>query len=86
MRRGKMKSLKLTGLVASVLILGTACEKDNDEPASNTITDVVVANTNFSTLKSAVVKADLQETLKGAGPFTVFAPDDAAFAARRPRT
>ena len=81
MRRGKMKSLKLTGLVASVLILGTACEKDNDEPASNTITDVVVANSNFSTLKSAVVKADLQETLKGAGPFTVFAPDDAAFAA-----
>jgi len=76
-----MKSLKLTGLVASVLILGTACEKDNDEPASNTITDVVVANSNFSTLKSAVVKADLQETLKGAGPFTVFAPDDAAFAA-----
>src|ERR1043165_2672275 len=83
MRTGKMKSLTLTGLVASVLILGTACDKDNDEqqPASNTITDVVVANSNFSTLKSAVVKADLQETLKGAGPFTVFAPDDAAFAA-----
>ena len=82
MRTGKMKSLTLTGLVASVLILGTACDKDNDEqqPASNTITDVVVANSNFSTLKSAVVKADLQETLKGAGPFTVFAPDDAAFA------
>jgi uncharacterized surface protein with fasciclin (FAS1) repeats len=81
MKTGKMKSLKLTGLVASVLILGTACEKDNDEPASNTITDVVAANSSFGTLKSAVVKADLQETLKGTGPFTVFAPDDAAFAA-----
>lgn len=82
MKPGKMNFLKLTGLVASVLIFGTACEKDNDEqPVSNTITDVVAASSNFSTLKSAVVKADLQATLKSAGPFTVFAPDDAAFAA-----
>jgi uncharacterized surface protein with fasciclin (FAS1) repeats len=81
MKPGKMNFRKLTGLVASVLIFGTACEKDNDEPVSNTITDVVSANSNFSTLKSAVIKADLQGTLKGAGPFTVFAPDDAAFAA-----
>ena len=80
MKPGKLNFIKLTGVVASVVIFGTACEKDNNEPVSNTITDVVVANSNFSTLKSAVVKADLQTTLKGAGPFTVFAPDDAAFA------
>ena len=48
---------------------------------TNTITDIVVSNSNFTTLESAVLKANLQATLSGAGPFTVFAPDDAAFAA-----
>ncbi|HMU44894.1 MAG TPA: fasciclin domain-containing protein [Chitinophagaceae bacterium] len=68
-------------LALSIPVLITGCEKDNDAFASNTITDVVVAGANFSTLESAVVKAELQTTLSGAGPFTVFAPDDAAFAA-----
>jgi uncharacterized surface protein with fasciclin (FAS1) repeats len=40
-----------------------------------------VASADFSTLKDAVIKADLQTTLSGAGPFTVFAPDNAAFTA-----
>jgi uncharacterized surface protein with fasciclin (FAS1) repeats len=39
------------------------------------------ANTNYSLLVEAVVKADLVNTLKGAGPFTVFAPTNAAFEA-----
>lgn len=68
-------------LAFSIPVLITGCEKDSDTPASNTITDVVVASANFSTLESAVVKAELQTTLSGTGPFTVFAPDDAAFAA-----
>ena len=75
---------KLRGLILFVLsisVLSTSCKKDDDEKASNTITDVVVANASFTTLESAVIKADLQATLKGTGPFTVFAPDDAAFTA-----
>lgn len=72
---------KLTALVLSISLLTTSCKKDNDETVSNTITDVVVANANFTTLETAVIKADLQATLKGTGPFTVFAPDDAAFTA-----
>lgn len=58
-------------------------KKDNNDstPASQTITDVVVSSENYSTLKAAVVKANLQTTLAGAGPFTVFAPDNAAFTA-----
>ena len=44
------------------------------------IGDTAVAAGNFSTLVTAVKAAGLVETLKGAGPFTVFAPTDAAFA------
>ena len=44
------------------------------------IVDTAVAAGNFTTLVAAVKAAGLVETLKGAGPFTVFAPTDAAFA------
>ncbi len=43
------------------------------------IVDTAVAAGNFNTLVAAVKAADLVETLKGEGPFTVFAPTDAAF-------
>jgi uncharacterized surface protein with fasciclin (FAS1) repeats len=46
-----------------------------------TIVEVASANTSFKTLVAAVKAADLVETLSGKGPFTVFAPTDAAFAA-----
>ena len=45
------------------------------------ITDLVVATPALSSLKAAVVAAGLAGTLGGAGPFTVFAPTDDAFAA-----
>tara|TARA_R110000850_G_scaffold48942_3_gene121029 strand:- start:1123 stop:1602 length:480 start_codon:yes stop_codon:yes gene_type:complete len=48
--------------------------------AENDIVEVAVANGNFETLVAAVTAADLVETLKGEGPFTVFAPTDEAFA------
>ena len=48
---------------------------------SHDIVDTAVANGSFKTLVAAVTAAGLVETLKGAGPFTVFAPTDAAFAA-----
>lgn len=44
------------------------------------IVDTAVGNSDFSTLVSAVQAAGLVETLKGAGPFTVFAPTNEAFA------
>jgi uncharacterized surface protein with fasciclin (FAS1) repeats len=49
-------------------------------PATGDIVDVAVAAGSFDTLVAAVKAADLVETLKGAGPFTVFAPTDEAFA------
>jgi uncharacterized surface protein with fasciclin (FAS1) repeats len=44
------------------------------------IVDTAVSAGSFSTLVAAVKAAGLVETLKGAGPFTVFAPTDEAFA------
>lgn len=44
------------------------------------IVDTAVAAGNFKTLATALDKAGLIQTLKGPGPFTVFAPTDAAFA------
>jgi transforming growth factor-beta-induced protein len=49
-------------------------------PATPTIVSTAVANPEFSTLVTALKAAGLVETLNGAGPFTVFAPTNAAFA------
>ena len=45
-----------------------------------TIVDIAVSNPDFSTLVTAVSAADLVAALQSEGPFTVFAPNDAAFA------
>ncbi len=62
-------------LIASLITLGamtSAYAKD--------IVDTAVAAGNFKTLATALTAAGLVDTLKGPGPFTVFAPTDAAFA------
>ena len=46
----------------------------------NTLIDVAVADGHFKTLAKALTAAGLIDTLKGEGPFTVFAPTDDAFA------
>lgn len=51
------------------------------EVAAQTIVDIAAGNPEFSTLVALVTKAGLVETLSGAGPFTVFAPTNAAFEA-----
>lgn len=50
------------------------------------IVDIAVSAGSFTTLVAAVQAANLVETLKGTGPFTVFAPNDAAFAKLPPGT
>ncbi len=50
------------------------------------IVDIAVNTSGFETLVAAVKAADLVETLKSPGPFTVFAPNDAAFAKLPPGT
>ena len=48
--------------------------------AQDTVVDVAVGNEDFSTLITALKAADLVGALSGDGPFTVFAPNNAAFA------
>ena len=61
-------------LIASLLGLGALTAKAAD------IVDTAVAAGSFKTLVAAVQAAGLVDTLKGKGPFTVFAPTDEAFA------
>ena len=73
-------SLLMLGSVATF----TACNNDDDTPEPvepNTIVDYVLGDDNFSLLRDAVVKAELDGVLSGEGPFTVFAPDNDAFQA-----
>lgn len=50
-------------------------------PAPKDVVDIAIGSADHSTLVAAVTAAGLVETLKGAGPFTIFAPTNAAFAA-----
>lgn len=51
------------------------------EPSKENIVALAASNDSFKTLTAALKAAGLTETLSGQGPFTVFAPTDAAFAA-----
>lgn len=73
-RRFALKGLIAAGLVASV----SACATGSSAPD---IVDIAASNDDFSTLVAAVSAAGLADTLKGDGPFTVFAPTNAAFEA-----
>jgi uncharacterized surface protein with fasciclin (FAS1) repeats len=62
-------------LIASFLALGMALSAQAKD-----IVDTAVGAGNFKTLASALTAAGLVDTLKGKGPFAVFAPTDEAFA------
>ncbi len=69
--------LVLASLAVAALGLTVA---QNTMTKDQTIAEVVSTNKDFSTLLAAVKAAGLVETLSGAGPFTVFAPTNEAFA------
>lgn len=75
-----MKSLRYSLSAAAMGLLA------NGAMAADTIVDVAASNGNFKTLVAAVKAAGLADTLSGKGPFTVFAPTDAAFAKLPPGT
>ena len=88
-----MKKVIALALVASISF--AACGSDDEAETEETVTEETVAEAaaagdivavassteGFSTLVAALSAAGLVETLQGAGPFTVFAPSDDAFAA-----
>ncbi len=81
-------------LVASAIAGGYGVVTDGNKQvaqqqvpaASMDIVDTAVAAGSFATLVQAIQTAELVDTLKGEGPFTVFAPTDAAFAKLPPGT
>jgi uncharacterized surface protein with fasciclin (FAS1) repeats len=86
-----MKTMRRNGFAAAAvaaLLTLSACSSSSDDAAETmettsvgTVVDVAVATEGFATLVAALTAADLVSTLSGEGPFTVFAPTDAAFAA-----
>jgi transforming growth factor-beta-induced protein len=74
-----MKNMMIAAIVAAMAITGTAATM-SAAAADKDIVDTAVAAGSFNTLAKALQAADLVGTLKGTGPFTVFAPTDAAFA------
>lgn len=67
------------GIVAALALSGLTA-RPGAAAAEKDIVDTAVAAGSFKTLAKALQAAGLVETLKGRGPFTVFAPTDAAFA------
>ena len=92
-----MKKVKLVALALVASISFAACGSDSESTesteaaateesvaeavAAGDIVAVASATEGFTTLVAALTAAGLVETLQGEGPFTVFAPTDAAFAA-----
>ncbi|MGA9572832.1 MAG: fasciclin domain-containing protein [Lysobacterales bacterium] len=75
------KFAQLAVLAAAVSLFAiTALAGSYDKKARQDIVEVAVSNGSFTTLVAALQAADLVDTLKGDGPFTVFAPTDEAFA------
>jgi uncharacterized surface protein with fasciclin (FAS1) repeats len=91
-RRALVRTTTATHAVAKAKVAGAGSTKDKKKdtpkkdiptPATTTKKDIVetaLAAGSFSTLAAALGAADLIDTLKGEGPFTVFAPTDEAFA------
>ena len=65
---------------ASAMVIGLAIGSGAASAADKDIVDTAVSAGTFETLAAALGAAGLVETLKGEGPFTVFAPTDDAFA------
>lgn len=77
----KLKS-RLQYFLVALLMVGvfTSCSKDDDPVVeSKNIVQTAVSDPQFSILVSALQKANLVTALEGTGPFTVFAPTNAAF-------
>jgi uncharacterized surface protein with fasciclin (FAS1) repeats len=75
-----MKKTLRAGSVIALLATAAFGASVKAEPATKDIVDTAVGAGSFKTLAAALQAADLIGTLKGNGPFTVFAPTDAAFA------
>ena len=72
--------MKMQSLMAAALIVAAPLAAVAQSAPAKDIVETAVAAGSFKTLATALQAAGLIETLKGKGPFTVFAPTDEAFA------
>ena len=97
MNKFKLVSLAVLGFAATSLVSCNAPKEGGEETtdttavvepveAPTTVVDIAVGSADHKTLVAAVTAAGLVETLSGPGPFTIFAPNDAAFAALKAGT
>jgi uncharacterized surface protein with fasciclin (FAS1) repeats len=77
----KRMMVSLVLVLALMFSLNAAVLADGHFKSGPDVLDVALEADDFNTLVTAVIEADLVGALKGDGPFTVFAPTDAAFAA-----
>jgi uncharacterized surface protein with fasciclin (FAS1) repeats len=80
----RRKALILGSLGAAALVTGCGGGDDDPPPvvtSSKDVVEIAQANSDLTTLVESVAAAGLVDTLKGAGPFTVFAPTNGAFSA-----
>ncbi len=82
--RSTAQSIGLTVLLLGMMVVGAP--QTARAQAQQDIVDTAIGAGSFKTLVAAIQAAGLVETLKGAGPFTVFAPTDEAFAKLPPGT
>ena len=80
------KLLRRFAVLAAVSLAAAGCDDDDGTGAEVDIVATARAAGQFNTLLTAVQAAGLTTTLETGGPFTVFAPTDAAFAAIPPAT
>jgi len=93
--KNKMKKIKILSVLALFIAASFVMSCNNapkeeveveveelevvEEEVSNTVVDIAIGSPDHTTLVTAVSTAGLVETLSGTGPFTVFAPTNAAF-------
>ncbi len=81
MRNKIKKVFTISLLLISVSLLFVQCDKSDPVAVADSLAETLTKSSDLSLLQAAVVKAKLETFTQGPGPFTIFAPTDAAFAA-----
>ena len=78
--RSSFRHLAAAAILGATVVAPAQAQMDHSTMGKDIVATAVAAG-SFKTLATLLTEADLVKTLQGAGPFTVFAPTDAAFAA-----